>query len=106
MSITPLNFRPDRTRRQSQRVLDDYTSQSTFSTPGRQAMRLDALPFDPGGVARTVQGLLIYEHVAEPFYWCPIPEGRRAESHLRSVETIIDALMALDRQPLNIARSP
>ena len=49
---------------------------------------------------RTVQGLLIYKHVAEPFYGCPIPEERRAESHIRSVEKLIDALMALDWQPL------
>jgi hypothetical protein len=106
MSITPLIARPDRTRRPSQRVLDYYASQSTFSTPGRHAMRLDALPCEPGGVARTIQGLLIYEHVAETYYGCRIPEERRAESHLRSVETIIDALLALDRQPLHVARLP
>jgi hypothetical protein len=106
MNITPPTARPDRTRRPSQRVLDYYASQSSFSTPGRQAMRLDALPSDPGGVARILQGLLIYEHVAEPFYGCPIPAERRAESHIRPVEKIIDALMALDGQPLDVARSP
>jgi hypothetical protein len=64
MSIMPLIAGPDRPRRPSQRVLDYDTGQSTFSTPGRQAMRLDAPPCDPAGVAGTVQGLLIYQHVA------------------------------------------
>src|SRR5215217_3629242 len=50
MSITPLIARPDRPRRPSQRVLDYDASQSTFSTPGRQALRLGALPCDPAGV--------------------------------------------------------
>jgi hypothetical protein len=68
--------------------------------------KLHDLPSDPAGVARTIQGLLIYEHVAEPFYGYLLAETRRAESHIRPVEKIIDALLALDDRPLHEARSP
>ncbi|MFE0017133.1 transglutaminase-like domain-containing protein [Mesorhizobium sp. NPDC059054] len=87
-------------------VLDFYARQSAFSTPGRHAAQFDALPSDPAGIARAIQGLLIYEYVAEPFYGCPIGEERRAESHIRPVEKIIDTLLALDSRPLSVARLP
>ena len=87
-------------------VLDFYARQSAFSTPGHHAALFDTLPSDPAGIARAIQGLLIYEHVAEPFYGCPIGEKRRAESHIRPVEKIIDTLLALDSRPLSVARSP
>ncbi|MBN9232576.1 MULTISPECIES: transglutaminase-like domain-containing protein [Phyllobacteriaceae] len=87
-------------------VLDYYARQSAFSTPGRHAALFDALPSDPADIARIVQGLLIYEHVTEPFYGCPITTERRAESHIRPVEAIVDRLLALDGQPLSVARPP
>lgn len=87
-------------------VLDYYVRQSAFSTPGRHAALFDALPSDPVGIARAIQGLLIYEHVAEPFYGCPIGNERRCESHIRPVEKIIDTLLALDSRPLSAARPP
>ena len=90
----------------SEAVLDYYTRQSAFSSPGRHAALFDALPSDPAGIARAVQGLLIYEHVAEPFYGCPVDDERRTESHIRPVEKIIDTLLQLDNRPLSIARSP
>jgi Transglutaminase-like superfamily len=90
----------------SRRVLDHYARHSPFSTPGRHAALLDTLPSDPVGVARAIQGLVIYEHVAEPFYGCPLPEARRAESHIRPVERIIDTLLVLDERPLDVARPP
>jgi hypothetical protein len=97
MNAAVLFTRPD---------LDHYVIQSPISTPGSHAARFDALPSDPVGVARVVQGLLIYEHVAEPFYGYALPEARRAESHLRPVEKIIDALLALDDRPLDNGRPP
>jgi hypothetical protein len=93
-------------RKAHQRVLDRYANHSRFSSPGRHAAQLNALPSDPAGVARTIQGLLIYEHVAEAFYGCPIPEARRGESHVRPVEQIVDALLALDARPLTVTRPP
>lgn len=101
-----VSARPGHDRVTPKRVLDYYASHTPFSTPGRHAALFDALPYDPAGIARTVQGLLIYEHVAEPFYGCPIPKTRRAESHIRLMEKILDALLALDSRPLVAARPP
>ena len=89
-----------------QRVLEYYVNHSSLSTPGHHAVLLDAVPADPAGIARTVQGLLIYEHVADHFYGCRIPEARRAESHIRPLEKIIDSVLALDRRSLAIPRPP
>jgi hypothetical protein len=88
------------------RALDYYARHSPFSDPGRHARLLDALPTDPAGVARAIQGLVIYEHVAGPFYSCPLPDARRAESHIRPVEKMIDAILALDDRPLDQPRPP
>ena len=106
MNAAALAARPKHDQGAPQRVLDHYATHSPFSTPGRHTALFDALPSDPVGIARTVQGLLIYEHVAEPFYGYAIPEARRAESHIRPLETIIDALLALDDHPLHIGRQP
>ena len=103
---TTFALRPGYARRTPQYVLDYYVHQSRFSTPGRHTALLDDLPADPAGVARTIQGLLMYEHVAEPFYGCLLPEARRAESHIRPVERIIDALLALDERPFDVSRPP
>jgi hypothetical protein len=106
MKVTPLAGRPHYPDDPPRRVLRHYAKQSAFSTPGRHATFLDAMPSDPAGVARVVQGLVIYEHVAESFYGCSLPEARRAESHIRPIEKIIDALLALDDRPLEVARPP
>ncbi|NKL04522.1 transglutaminase domain-containing protein [Rhizobium leguminosarum bv. viciae] len=85
---------------------EHYTRHSAFSAPGRHSALLDILPSDPGGVARTPQALLIYEHAAEPFYGYRVSEARRGESHIRPMEKMLDALLALDDRPLSLARPP
>lgn len=102
----PTFARPDNLERAPQGALAYYAQHSRFSDPGRHAPLLAALPSDPAGIARAVQGLAIYEHVAQPFYGCPLPEARRSESHVRPVEKMIDAILALDNRPLNAARPP
>lgn len=102
----PTFARPDNLERAPRRALDYYAQHSRFSDPGRHAPLLAALPPDPAGIARAIQGLVIYEHVALPFYGCPLPEARRGESHIRPAERIIDAILALDDRPLAIARPP
>jgi hypothetical protein len=106
MNATVLPVRPEHDMSVYQRVLDTYADHSPFSTPGRHAALFDALPSDPAGIARTVQGLLIYEHVAEPFYDYALPKVRRAESHIRPMEKILDVLLALDDRPLHVSRPP
>jgi hypothetical protein len=105
MNKAILASRDDR-RETSQRVLAYYASHSTFSTPGRHAALFNTLPSDPAGIAGIIQGLVIYEHVTESFYGCPLPEVRRAESHIRPLEKIIDAILALDGRPLDVSRPP
>jgi hypothetical protein len=85
---------------------DYYAKQSPFSDPGRHERLLDALPTDADGIARAIQGLVIYEHVAGPFYGCPLPDARRNESHIRPVEKLIDTVLALDDRPLDQPRAP
>ncbi|HEY4045011.1 MAG TPA: transglutaminase domain-containing protein [Rhodopila sp.] len=106
MTATTFAGHPHRSSGPPPHVLDAYTQQSTFSSPGRHATLLDALPSDPAGIARVIQGLLIYEHVAEPFYGYRLPEARRAESHIRPCEAMLDWLLTLDERPLHAARPP
>jgi hypothetical protein len=106
MNATVLASRAEHDQSTHPGALDHYADQSSFSTPGRNAALFDKLPSDPAGVARTVQGLLIYEHVAEPFYGCALAEARRDESHIRLMEQILDALLALDDRPLHVCRPP
>ena len=103
MSTIALSL-PEQSEAVPRRVLDHYARQSVFTTPGRHAALFDALPSDSHGVARAVQGLLVYEHVAQPFYGYELPETRRAESHIRPLEKIVDALLDLDQRPLAVAR--
>ncbi len=106
MNAATIAARCDPAHETHRRVLDYYVKQSAFSAPGRHAALFDALPSDPKGIASAIQQLVIYEHVAESFYGCPLAEARRAESHIRPMEKIIDALLALDHRPLDTARSP
>ena len=98
--------RPDASTTPSRDALSYYAEQSRFSDPGRHAALLEALPSDAAGVARAIQGLILYEHVAQPFYGCALSAERRGESHIRPMEKIIDAILALDSQALTIARPP
>lgn len=52
-----------------------------------------------------IQGLGIYNVVAGDFYGCTIPASRQDEIHLRSIEKMLERLLALDNQPLTVART-
>ncbi|HYM01451.1 MAG TPA: transglutaminase-like domain-containing protein, partial [Stellaceae bacterium] len=88
----------------SQAILNFYAAPSAMTSPGRHAALFARLPREPAAIARIVQGLLIYEHVAREFYGVAIPEARRNESHIRPLERMLDALLALDGRPLDVAR--
>ena len=65
----------------------------------------DALPDDLGELVRIIQGLVVYDAVAADFYGFKIPDERRNEIHLRPVAKLLERLIALDGQPLTVARS-
>lgn len=87
-------------------VLAHYARQTPMSDPGHHAALAAALPADPATIVRAVHGLMIYEHVANEFYGVHLDEARRAESHVRPVEAMIDRILARDARPLTEARAP
>jgi len=87
-------------------VLGFYAHAGPMTAPGMYAEVLEGLPDDVASLVRIVQGLAIHEFVASEFYGVTIPEERRAESHIRPVEQMLDRIMALDAAPLTVSRPP
>jgi len=87
----------------AERLLDFYRRLGPMTDPGRYASLFDPLPHDVGELARIVQGLAIHEFAAE-WYGVSIPEQRRAESHIRPVEQMLERILALDPRPLAVPR--
>jgi len=87
-------------------VLDFYAHAGPMTAPGKYAEVLEGLPDDVASLVRIVQCLAIHEFVAPEFYGLTIPEERRAESHIRPVEQMLDRIMALDPAPLTVPRPP
>ena len=85
-------------------MLDFYRRPGAMTSGGRHAAILRALPNDVGGLARIVQGLVVYDVVAASFYGFTIPEERTGEIHARAVEEILGRIIALDDRPLSVAR--
>jgi len=84
--------------------LEFYARAAPMTSPGRFAGRFDELPDDVAELARVVQGLLIYDVVAADFYGFAIPEDRREEIHVRSVEAMVERLLAIEEGALTMAR--
>ncbi|HUD53361.1 transglutaminase-like domain-containing protein [Parvibaculum sp.] len=76
-----------------------------MSSPGRHATLFDALPTDVPPLARIVQGLLLHQHWAGAYGQMLSPE-RTGESHIRSVEAMLDRLLVHDAAPLALPRPP
>jgi hypothetical protein len=51
-----------------------------------------------------VQGLIIYDVVAQDFYGVSIPKNRKNEIHIRPVEKLLDTIISLDNSPLTNSR--
>jgi hypothetical protein len=65
---------------------------------------LEALPGDVAALTHVVQGLLLHEHWASA-YGVTLSDERRAGSHVRPVERMIERVLAIDDRPLDAARS-
>jgi hypothetical protein len=75
-----------------------------MTDPGAHAGAFDELPSDIGSLVRTVQDLLVHEHLASA-YGLELPDERRRESHIRPVERMLRSLLARDGRPLSVARA-
>jgi hypothetical protein len=87
-----------------QQILDFYTHPVGMTSAGALAPLFDALPSDVAALVRIIQGLGVYENVATSFYGFTIPDERKSETHLRPVEQMLERLLALNNQPLGVAR--
>ncbi len=76
-----------------------------MSSPGDHILLFDGLPRDARGLAETVQGLLIHPNIA-PAYGAALSHDQQAQSHIRSVERMLDDIMTRDCRPLSVARVP
>ena len=85
--------------------LDFYAEPAAMSGAGHHAQALAKLPDDVGALAEIIQGLAIHQYMAEA-YGFKVPEARKAESHLRHADRILDRIVALDDRPLTAARPP
>jgi hypothetical protein len=89
-----------------QDILAYYARPAAMTAGGKYAQVLASLPEDVGSLVRIVQGLVIHEFVAAPFYGVTLDEERSSESHIRTVEAMLDRIVALDERPLWLARAP
>lgn len=87
-----------------QKILDFYSHPVGMTSAGEFAPLLAALPNDIAALVRIVQGLGVYDVVAPDFYGFNIPDERENEIHIRPIEEMLDRLLAIDNQPLTVAR--
>jgi hypothetical protein len=87
-------------------LLEYYSRPGIMTSAGRYAATLTGLPHDIGDLAGVVQGLAIHEYAAADFYGFEIPENRKGESHIRSVERMLERILELDNRPLTAPRPP
>jgi hypothetical protein len=84
---------------------DFYAQPAAMTGAGRHAQALAKLPNDIEALAGIIQGLAIHQYMADA-YGFTVPEARKAESHLRHADRILDRILALDDRPLSSARLP
>jgi hypothetical protein len=98
-------LRRERNGAPPRQVLDFYAQPAAMTAASGWAPLFAALPRDVAGLAGVLQGLAIHEYMASA-YGFDIPDERRAESHLRPADRMLERLVALDDRPLADARPP
>jgi hypothetical protein len=89
----------------------DRTNLSRYAQPGRltsagaYADLLEAVPSDPAQLARTLQGLVIHEHLVDA-YGVTLSDDDRQSVHVRPADELIARIAARDDRPLNVPRAP
>lgn len=90
-------------REQISDTLAYYAQPGPMTGAGPHANALAKLPADVGALAKIVQGLAVHQYMADA-YGFEVPEARKAESHIRHADKILDRILALDGTPLSVAR--
>ena len=85
-------------------IFDFYRRPVALSDAGSQARLFKDLPRDPAALTTIVQGLLMHEHVA-PAYGLKLSGEQHAQSHVRPVEKMLQAIIERDPRPLSAARA-
>jgi hypothetical protein len=75
-----------------------------MTAAGHYEPLLRDLPNDVGALVQLIQHLLIYDVVARDFYQVTLPPVREAEIHIRPLEGLLHAIVALEDRPLTVAR--
>ncbi|MFC4017868.1 transglutaminase-like domain-containing protein [Micromonospora sp. GCM10011542] len=81
----------------------NYVTGQLTSLAGVPSSALERLPGDPVDICRLAAGLVIQPSDAKGL---SLPAERFAENQLRPVGRLIDAVLALDPTPLDVAREP
>ncbi|MGH7895749.1 MAG: hypothetical protein ACREQL_13840, partial [Candidatus Binatia bacterium] len=82
-----------------------YRTQSRWSEPGRWTGLLAEIPPEPAAVVRAVSGLLLHPFIA-PMRGVSMPAAAADDREIRSVEAILDRVLARDARPLTVGRAP
>lgn len=79
-----------------------------WARPGRHTAIADDVPRsgDLREVVRIVQGLLVYDVVAEPFYGVSLSAGQADAVHERDTQRLLELAQHVDPRPLDVAREP
>ena len=92
------------TLHRTQDILDYYRQPTAMTSPGKHAALFRNLPNDIDELVRIVQRLGIYSLVTREFYDFNVPKEREDEIQIRTVEKMLDRILAMDDQPLTIGR--
>ncbi len=84
-------------------ILEFYRRPGGLTSPGRFTALFDELPGDVAALVRTVQGLVLHQYMAKA-YGVTLSAERAGECHIRSVERMLECLLAHDGRPLATSR--
>jgi Transglutaminase-like superfamily len=86
-------------------VLEYYATPTRMTFVSDRVKALKVLPRDLGQLCEVVHGLLLHQHWARAYKVVPTVE-RTAETHIRSVDKMLEQICNRDDRPLTIAREP
>jgi Transglutaminase-like superfamily len=92
-----------RQREETPDTLAYYAQPGPMTAVGQHTTALAALPADVAALAKIIQALAVHQYMADA-YGFQVPEARKAESHIRHADKILDRILALDSSPLTVTR--